>query len=71
MECTICNIKYVGKDETPFNIRLNNCRKDVKDPKTILEDQHFKNSGHRFKGVLRQNNEHFLKKKHIRKIRIF
>ena len=33
MECTICNLHYVGKNETPFNIRSNNHRKDVKDTK--------------------------------------
>ena len=32
MECTICNIQYVGKNETSFNIRLNKQRKDLKDP---------------------------------------
>ena len=42
MECTICNIQYVGKNETSFNIRLNKQRKDLKDPKTILADKTFK-----------------------------
>ena len=36
----ICNLQYVGKNETPFNIRLHNQRKDVKDPKAILADEH-------------------------------
>ena len=40
MECTICNLQYVGKNETLFNIRLNNNRKYIKDPKTILADKH-------------------------------
>ena len=48
MECTICNQQYIGKNETPFNIRLNNHRKDVKDPEMILADKHFQKSGHRF-----------------------
>ena len=48
MECAICNQQYVGKNETPFNIRLNNHRKDVKDPKAILAGEHFQISGHRF-----------------------
>ena len=39
MECIICNLQYDGKSETPFNIRLNNHRKNVKDPKTILADK--------------------------------
>ena len=41
MEHTICNLQYVDKNETPFSIRLNNHRKDVKDPKAILADKHF------------------------------
>ena len=48
MECAICNLQYVGKNETPLNIRLNNHRKDVKDPKAILADKHFQKNGHRF-----------------------
>ena len=39
---------YVGKNETPFNIALNNHKKDVKDPKAILADKHFQKIGHRF-----------------------
>ena len=45
---TICNIQYIGKNETPFNIKLSNHRKDVKDPKVILPDKHFQKSGHTF-----------------------
>ena len=41
MECTISNLQYVGKKETPFNTRLSNYRKTIKDPKTILADKHF------------------------------
>ena len=41
MECTICNLQYFDKNETQYNIRLNNHRKDVKDPKAILADKHF------------------------------
>ena len=48
MECTICSLQYVSKNKAPFNIRLNNHRKDVKDPNTTLEDKHFQKSGHRF-----------------------
>ena len=29
MECTLRKIQYVGKAETPFNIRLNNHRSDA------------------------------------------
>ena len=42
------NLQYVGKNETPFSIRLNNHRKDLKDAKTILVDKHFQSRGHRF-----------------------
>ena len=48
MECTICNLQYVGKKKTSFNIRLINRRKGVKDPKATLADKHFQKSGHRF-----------------------
>ena len=43
MECTICNLQYVGKNETQFNIRLNNHRNDVKvkDRTAVLADMHF------------------------------
>ena len=47
-ECAICNIQYISKNETPFNIKLSNRRKDVKDPKAILVDKHFQKSGHTF-----------------------
>ena len=42
MECIICNLQYASKNETPFKIRLNNHRKDVKNSKAILADKHFK-----------------------------
>ena len=48
MECIICNLQYVDENETPFSIRLNNHRKDVKDPKAILADKHFWKNGHSF-----------------------
>ena len=41
MECTICNLQYVDKNKTPFNIRFKNHRKDVKDPNAILADKLF------------------------------
>ena len=41
MERTLCNKQYVGKAETTFNIRLNNHRKDTKDPHAILACRHF------------------------------
>ena len=48
MECIVCNLQYVGKNGTPFNIRLSNHRIDVKDPKAILADKNFQKRGHRF-----------------------
>ena len=48
LECNICNIQYVDKSETTFNIRLNNHRKDVKDPNALPADKHFTLPGHDF-----------------------
>ena len=48
LECELCKIQDVGKAETTFNIRLNNHRKDVKDPKAIPVDKHFNETGHKF-----------------------
>ena len=42
------SVQYIGKNETPFNIRFNNHRKDVKDTKAILADKNFPKSDHRF-----------------------
>ena len=30
IECNICNLQYIGKSETPFNLRLNNHRNHIK-----------------------------------------
>ena len=50
MECTLCKIEYVGKAETPFNIRLNNLRKDSNgnNPKALPASIHFKQPDHNF-----------------------
>ena len=32
---SLCKIQYVGKTETPFHMRLNNHRKDVKSPNSF------------------------------------
>ena len=48
MECASCRVQYDGKAETAFNIRLNNDRKDVNNPKSIPTDLHFKKHGHSF-----------------------
>ena len=49
MQCALCKVQYVGKTETAFNVRLNNHRKDVSNPKFIPADLHFKKPGHSFK----------------------
>ena len=41
LEYYICNIQYVGKSETPFNISLNNHREDAKNPNAIPVFKHF------------------------------
>ena len=40
--------QYVGKSESPFNLRLNNYRKGVKNPKAIPACNHFNVHGHNF-----------------------
>ena len=42
------NVQYVGKAEATFNIRLNNHRKDVNNPKSIPVDLHFRQPGNSF-----------------------
>ena len=51
MECTTYNLQYVDKYETPFNIRLNNHRKDIKDSNAILADKQFQK-------MVKKFNEH-------------
>ena len=50
MQCTLCKIQYVGKQEIPFNIRLNNYRKDANgnNRKAIPASIDFKQRGHIF-----------------------
>ena len=48
LECELFTIHYVRKAETAFNIRLNNHRKDSKDPKAISVDKHFNQTRHNF-----------------------
>ena len=48
LECNICNIQYVGKSDTTFNICLNNHIKDVKDPNALPADKHFTLPRHDF-----------------------
>ena len=48
MECILCKIQYVGKSFTPCNLRVNNHRKEVNNPKAIPACYHFKTHGHNF-----------------------
>ena len=48
LECYICNIQYIGKSETPFNIRLNNHRKDVKYPNATPAFKYLNRHDHDF-----------------------
>ena len=46
MNCVLCKVQYLGKAETAFNIRLNNHRKDVNNPKSIHADLHLRKPGY-------------------------
>ena len=48
MERILCKIQFAGKSETPFNLRLNNHRKDVNNLTAIPACNHFKIDGHNF-----------------------
>ena len=48
LECSIYKIQYVGKSETPFHIKLNNHRKEIKDPSAISACKHFNSPNHDF-----------------------
>ena len=47
MESRICGIQYIGKSETEFNVRLNDCE-DVNRKNASLVDRHFKLFNHNF-----------------------
>ena len=47
MECILWKIQYIGKSfGDPFNLRLNNHRKDDNNPKAIPTCNHFEIHGH-------------------------
>ena len=48
LECLLCKIRYVGKSETPFHIRLNNSSNNIKKPHAIEACKHFNNWNHVF-----------------------
>ena len=47
-EWILCKIQYVEKSETNFNLRVNNHRKDVNNPKAIPACNQIKTHGHKF-----------------------
>ena len=48
LECLKCQLQYVGKSETEFNIRLKNYTKDDTRKYSISESNHFDIGGHKF-----------------------
>ena len=49
LDCQKFGAQYVGKSETPFNIRLNNHRKDVNNTEATLSvSKHFREANHSF-----------------------
>ena len=48
LQCRICKLQYVGKSEIPFNIPLNNHRKDTKSQASILACKHFSEQNHKY-----------------------
>ena len=46
LQNTVC--RKVGKSETSFHLRLNNHRKDIKNPNAIEACEHFNNLNHAF-----------------------
>ena len=48
LEWLICKTQYIGKTETPFHVKLNNHRKDIKYPLTVEACKHFNYCNHVF-----------------------
>ena len=46
MECALCKSSVCRKSWTAFNIRRNNHRKDITNPKSITADLHVRKPGH-------------------------
>ena len=51
MDCILCNKQYVGREETVFNLRLNNHRPDAKYPNAVLACRHFQQHSYDFNHV--------------------
>ena len=48
MECSLCNLQYVGMSTTTMSQRIAGHRSDSKRPDSILADIHFQKPGHNF-----------------------
>ena len=48
LECSICKRQYVGKSKTQLHKKLNNQRKDIKEPSPILLCKHFNSPNYDF-----------------------
>ena len=48
LQCRICQLQYVGKNETSFNVHLNSHRKDAKSQTSILACKYFNEQNHNF-----------------------
>ena len=48
LECLLCKMQYFGKSGTSLQIRLNNHRKDIKNPHAMEACTHFNNWNHVF-----------------------
>ena len=51
VQSRICQLQYVGKCKTSFDIRLNNHRKDSNNTNPIVSCKYFQNSNYNFKGM--------------------
>ena len=73
LDCQKCDTRYVGKSETPFNIRLNNHRKDVNNTEATLSvSKHFREANHSFNRdakftLIEKINNHNISQKDMRR----
>ena len=61
LECALLKVQISGKAETPFNIRLNNNRKDVNNLKSFPANFHFRKDGHSLNLLAKFTLNFFLK----------
>lgn len=48
LECSVCNLQYIGQTETPFRIRFNNHRAHAKSTPSLPLSKHLNLPGHSF-----------------------